>query len=192
LHNCGRRPGEPWYSHFELGGNHRLTEWSAAVALGGLDRLPGQLARREASASVLDTELATVDGLRPMVRDSRVDVHAHHLYLFRYDQEAFAGLDRNRFVAALRHHGIPASSGYPTPLYQQPVFADLRFDRRATGWSPERPATRYGELRLPVCERACADTVWLPQSLLLAPPAEMADVVAAVHEVRRAAIGAAP
>ncbi|MGH3763455.1 DegT/DnrJ/EryC1/StrS family aminotransferase [Actinophytocola sp.] len=189
LHNCGRRPSEPWYAHFELGANHRLTEWSAAVLLAGLDRLPGELARREANASYLDSELSTIDGVRPLGRDPRVDTHAHHLYLFRFDPAAFAGLDRDSFVAALRHHGIPASVGYPEPLYRQPVFARARFDHRATGWTPDNPLTRYGDLHLPVCERACAETVWLPQSLLLAPESEMADVVAAVRQIRRAATG---
>jgi dTDP-4-amino-4,6-dideoxygalactose transaminase len=191
LHNCGRRRDEPWYEHFELGGNHRLTEWSAAVLLAGLDRLPGEVARREACAARLDADLSTVEGIRPLGRDPRVDVHAHHLYLFRYDPAAFAGLDREWFVAALRHHGIPASTGYPAPLDRQPLFAQARFDRRATGWTPDNPATRYGELPLPVCERACARTVWLPHSLLLAPPDEMADVVAAVREIRHAATGEA-
>jgi dTDP-4-amino-4,6-dideoxygalactose transaminase len=191
LHNCGRRRGEPWFAHFELGHNHRLTEWSSAVLLAGLERLPGQVTRREASASYLDRDLSTIDGIRPLGRHPGVDVHAHHLYLFRYDPTAFAGLDRNGFVAALRHHGIPASAGYEEPLYRQLVFAEARFDRRATGWTPENPATRYDELRLPVCERACAETVWLPHSLLLAPPEEMADVVAAVRAVRDSVTGGA-
>jgi len=188
LHNCGRRRDEPWYAHFEPGGNHRLTEWSAAVLAAGLRRLPAQIERRTACAAVLDTELSTVDGIRPLGRDARADVHAHHLYLFRYDPAAFAGLDREWFVAALRHHGIPAATGYPAPLDRQPLFAQARFDRRATGWTPANPATRYGALPLPVCERACAETVWLPHSLLLAEPAEMADVVTAIREVQHSAV----
>lgn len=188
LHNCGRRRDEPWYAHFEPGGNHRLTEWSAAVLATGLRRLPGEIARRSACAAVLDAELSTVDGIRPLGRDARADVHAYHLYLFRYDPAAFAGLDREWFVAALRHHGIPAATGYPAPLDRQPLFAQARFDRRATGWTPANPATRYGALPLPVCERACTETVWLPHSLLLARPEEMTDVLTAVQEVQRSAV----
>jgi len=33
---------------------------------------------------------------------------------------------------------------------------------RATGWTRDNRATRYGDLPLPVCELACARTVWLP------------------------------
>lgn len=192
LHNCGRRRGEPWYRHFELGANHRLTEWAAAVLLAGLDRLPDQVARREECASYLDSELSAVEGLLPLARDPRVDTHAHHLYLFRYDPDGFGGLDRDAFVAAMNHHGIPAAAGYPAPLYRQPVFAQARFDHRATGWSAGNPGTSYGDLHLPACERACTHTVWLPQSLLLADPAEMADVVTAVREIQRAATGGTP
>ncbi|MEQ4203911.1 DegT/DnrJ/EryC1/StrS family aminotransferase [Actinopolymorpha sp. B17G11] len=189
LHNCGRRRTGAWYAHHRVGGNHRLTEWQAAILLAGLDRLPDQIARREECAAVLDQELAKVPGLRPLGRDRRASVHAHHLYLFRYDAAEFGGLSRDDFVAALVHHGIPASSGYPLPLYQQELFTEATFDRAATGWDAARASTRYADVRLPVCERACAETVWLPQNLLLAPVGEMADVLEAVRLVRRGATG---
>jgi dTDP-4-amino-4,6-dideoxygalactose transaminase len=37
--DCGRRPGEWFYSHFALGGNYRMTEWQGAVLLAQLDQL---------------------------------------------------------------------------------------------------------------------------------------------------------
>ncbi len=189
LHNCGRRRDGAWYAHHRLGGNHRLTEWQAAILLAGLDRLPDQVARREQCAAVLDRELAEIPGLRPLGRDPRASVHAHHLYLFRYDGGEFGGLSRDDFVAALVHHGIPASSGYPLPLYRQELFTEATFDRAATGWDPTRPLTSYADVRLPVCELACAETVWLPQQLLLAPVEEMADVLEAVRRIHRGATG---
>lgn len=182
--NCGRVPEGEWYEHHLLGENHRLTAVQAALLNAGLARLPAQIERREASAAVLDEELAGVEGIRPMRRDPKATVHAHHLYQFRYDGAAFGGLSRAEFVAALNAEGIPASPGYPVPLYRQPVFAARNFDLRATGWRSDEPATRYGELHLPACERACAEAVWLPQALLLAPPEEMADVVEAVRRVQ--------
>ena len=185
LHNCGRRRGGAWYAHHRLAGNHRLPEWQAAILLAGLTRLPDQIARRERAAAFLDRELAGIPGLRPLGRDPRASVHAYHLYQFRYDPREFGGLDRAGFVAGLVHHGIPAAEGYPLPLYRQELFADAAFDRQATGWDPNRPGTRYDKLRLEVCERACDEIVWLPHRLLLAPVAEMADVLEAVSAVRR-------
>lgn len=187
LHNCGRSPGGPWHEHQQLGGNYRLTEWQAAVLLAGLQRLPDQIVNRERCARILDAALAEIPGIRPLTRDPRTTVHAHHLYLFRYAPEAFGGMALADFVAALVRHGIPASQGYPVPLNRQPVLRDAAFDHRATGWSPDDPHTRYDRLHLPVCEGACAETVWLPHRLLLAPPEDMSDVVDAVEVVRQEA-----
>ena len=47
--------------------------------------------------------------------------NAYHLYMFRYDQAAFAGLSRDAFLKALRAEGIPASGGY-SPLNTEPVL----------------------------------------------------------------------
>jgi dTDP-4-amino-4,6-dideoxygalactose transaminase len=188
LHNCGRRRDGAWYAHHRLAGNHRLPEWQAAILLAGLRRLPDQVARREAAAAYLDRELAGIPGLRPLGRDPRATVHAYHLYQFRYDPDEFGGLDRAGFVAGLVHHGIPASAGYPLPLYRQELFARAAFDRQATGWDPNRAGTRYDSVRLEVSERACDEIVWLPHRLLLAPADEMADVLEAVSVVRRDAI----
>lgn len=182
--NCGRIPTGAWYEHHRFGENYRLTAMQAAVASAGLTRLPGQIRRREESAAWLDRELANIDGLTPMGRDPRATAHGYHLYQFKYDADGFGGISREEFVSALKAEGIPASIGYPIPLYQQPVFKERRFDVRATGWDGANPATRYDQLHLPVCERACAETVWLPHSLLLAPPEEMGDVVTAVRRVQ--------
>ncbi|HEY8373638.1 MAG TPA: DegT/DnrJ/EryC1/StrS family aminotransferase [Pseudonocardiaceae bacterium] len=190
LRNCGRRVGGAWYEHFRLGGNWRLTAFQAALLSVGLTRLPEQVERREAAAAVLDTELARIEGIRPLRRDPRATVHAHHLYLFRYDAEAFGGLSLDDFCTALQREGIPATPGYPCPLNEQPVFAEQQFDTAATGWNPDHPATRFDRLDLPVTRRACAETVWLPHNVLLAPAEEMADVVAAVEKVQRAQRGA--
>ncbi|MGW5198603.1 DegT/DnrJ/EryC1/StrS family aminotransferase [Streptomyces spiralis] len=185
IRNCGRAEGGAWYDHHRFGGNWRLTAFQAALLSAGLERLPRQVARREECAAHLDQHLAGIEGIRPLRRDPRATTHAHHLYLFRYDAEAFGGLPLDAFTQALRHEGIPAMTGYPRPLNRQPLFAERRFDQRATGWRPEYPPTRFDRLDLPVCERACGETVWLPHHVLLAPPGEMSDVVEAVDVVRR-------
>lgn len=185
LHNCGRSRTGAWYEHFGLGGNYRLTEFQSALLLAGLDRLPEQIARREAGARFLDRELARIEGLRPLPRDPRATAHAHHLYLFRYDATAFAGLGRDRFVAALRAEGVPASVGYPVPLNLQPLFVNRAFDTRATSYDPAYAPTRFEQLDLPVCRRACDETVWLTQNVLLGGEDDLADLVAAARKVRQ-------
>src|SRR5690606_8381823 len=58
IHNVGRVPGGEWYQHERLGSNLRMTEWQAAVLLAQLERLPEQLALREANARYLAERLA--------------------------------------------------------------------------------------------------------------------------------------
>lgn len=183
LHNCGRAKDGVWYEHYVLGGNFRMTEFQGAMLLTQLDRLPDQIRRREASAGILDAALAAIPGLRPARRDPRVDTHAYHLYLFRYDAAEFGGMDRDRFVDALRAEGIPANIGYPIPLNKQPLFVNRAFDRRATGYDDAYPATRFEALDLPICEAACRETVWLPQTVLLGDESDMADVIDAITKI---------
>lgn len=186
LHNCGRTVGGEWYEHHRLGGNYRMTEFQSTLLLTQLARLPEYVARREAAANYLDREIATISGLRPMTRDPRATMHAHHLYMFRYDAEAFGGVDHYDFVDALRAEGIPAIVGYPIPLTRQPVFAKHIFDHRATGFDPNYAPTQYANQHLPVTEAACNQTVWLTQNMLLGTDADMQDIMTAIHKVRAA------
>ncbi|RME51867.1 MAG: DegT/DnrJ/EryC1/StrS family aminotransferase, partial [Caldilineae bacterium] len=166
--NCGRGEGGPWYAHPNLGSNLRLSGWQAAVLLAGLERLDEELSRRMASARRLRSFLEEVDGLTPQAWDSRADAHAHHIFIMRYDQARFGDLPREQFILALRAEGIPASPGYPIPLYQQPPLA--------------APFSRVTPC--PNTEQLCQETVWLGQNVLLAEPEEMDDIAAAILKVR--------
>lgn len=184
IHNCGRAVDGQWYEHHRLGENYRITEFQAALLRAQMTRLPEHLARRDANGRLLDRALAGIEGIRPVGRDARVDVHAYHLYQFRYDPEAFGGLNRAAFIERLRAEGIPCGMSYPIPLNHQPIFTERAFDVIATGYDPSYPPTRFERLDLPVTERACAETVWLPQMVLLGEPADVNDVVAAVVQVQ--------
>jgi dTDP-4-amino-4,6-dideoxygalactose transaminase len=183
LHHCGRSRERPWYEHERLGGNHRLTEMQAALLLAQLDGAPARADRRERSAALLDQGLTDTPGLTPMHRDERCTRHAYHLYQLRYDPRGFGGVPRERFIAALCAEGVPASAGYGRPLDRQPVFAQRRFDQRATGYDPDYPPTRFGELDLPHTQRLCEQAVWIPQHVLLGSDDDCADVLAAVRKV---------
>jgi dTDP-4-amino-4,6-dideoxygalactose transaminase len=187
IHHCGRSRTGQWYEHGILGGNYRLTELQAAVLLLQLKNLADETSRRNQGAATLDTLLHGVDGLEPVGRDARCTSHGFHLYQLWYDAEAFDGLSRRGFVEAMRAEGIPASTGYGVPLDRQGVFADLRFDRIATGYDPDYPPTRYGTLDLPNTWRFCREAVWLPQYVLLADDHDLADVATAAAKVKASA-----
>jgi dTDP-4-amino-4,6-dideoxygalactose transaminase len=182
LHNVGRIRTGAWYQHELLGGNERITAFQAALLLAQLERLPDQMARREAGAAYLDRELADIEGIHPLWRDPRVTGHAHHLYIFRYDAAAFGSMARDQFVATLRAEGIPCSAGY-RPLYREAAI-------RASVASIQRALDRTDaplDVSLPETERACAEGVWLPQNLLLGAPEDLRDVVTAIQKIQRAA-----
>ena len=63
--DCGRRPGEWFYSHFALGGNYRMTEWQAAMLLAQLERFPQQHRTRNENALYLNAELSKLPGVFP-------------------------------------------------------------------------------------------------------------------------------
>src|SRR5436309_12729652 len=54
VHDCGRMPGEWFYSHFIYGSNYRLSEWQGAVLSAQLTRLDEQTAHRHENSRLLD------------------------------------------------------------------------------------------------------------------------------------------
>jgi dTDP-4-amino-4,6-dideoxygalactose transaminase len=166
--NQGRSPQGAWYEHENLGSNLRMTAWQAGILMAQLERFDAQLERRMENARRLHAILEEIDGPQPMRWDARADHHAHHLFMMRYDPERFAGVPRERFVAALKAEGVPCSTGYAIPLYQQPPL-DERHSRI---------------LACPVSEQACREAIWLTQSILLAEPAEMDHIAEAMVKIR--------
>jgi dTDP-4-amino-4,6-dideoxygalactose transaminase len=184
LRHCGRKKDGPWYAHYMMSGNFRLTEWQSSVLHRQLERYPAQLERRDANGRFLDAGLAEIEGVSPLVRDPRATVHAYHLYQFRYDAAGFGGMSRDEFISRVQAEGIPVSAGYPLPLYRQPLFVDRAFDTVATGYDPGYAPTQYDRLHLPVVEEACASGVWIGQNVLLDDEEGMNDIVTAIRKVQ--------
>lgn len=167
IHHGRERNGD-WYRHPQLGSNLRITGWQAAVLNAQLERLDEQIEHRQRSARSLRA-LLVESGVRPLDWDERADVHAHHLFVLRYHADAFGNVDRRTFVEALRAEGIPCSTGYPAPLYDQPPLA---------------PA--HGRVTpCPVAVQACREAIWLSHPLLLASPDDIADIPTAIARIRR-------
>ncbi len=180
LHTCGRYPESAWYEHRLLGGNYRMNEFQAALLSAQFKRLEEQVQRREVNGLLLNKELAKIPGIRPMARGHGETRHGYHLYIFRYDPDAFDGLSRQTFMNALNAEGVPCSAGYDRPLYRQPVFLEHAF-------GPYAPAgvlyPDYARVSCPVSERACRESCWLAHSLLLGDEGDMQDIAAAVAKV---------
>ncbi len=181
IRNCGRIRDEAWYRHELLGDNYRMTEWQAAVLLAQLTRMASLARRREANAMYLAERLADVEGVISQRRDAKVTQHAYHLFIARYNPEAFDGLPRAHFLAALRAEGIPCSSGYGTPLYAMPAIQHGIARLKRALDHEEKPV-----VHCPVTERACAEEgMWFAQTMFLGDQRDMDDIVAAIHKVQR-------
>jgi dTDP-4-amino-4,6-dideoxygalactose transaminase len=186
---AGREKGHPWYEFHRLGWNYRITEFQSAILLEQLKRLERQNQRRMENARYLDERLNKINGIRPLVWDERATKHSHHIYIFRYDAQAFKGLQRDRFVEALVAEGVPAFTGYTFPLYANPMFLNKDFypggyPLTCREYDRDIDFEDFAEL-CPVTERACySESVWLEHRLLLGSKADMDDIINAVAKVK--------
>ncbi len=178
--HIGRIPGRPFYEHHYVGWNFRMTEFEAAVLLVQLERLEEQTVRREENAKFLDKELRNIDGIRPLRRESYMTRISWHGYSFRYEQDAFGGVSRDRFLQALNAEGVRAFEGYSHPLYKNPLFIERRFGRIAEIIKfPD-----YRSVYCPNSERLCQEHVILDHAMLLGTTEDMQDIVGAVEKIR--------
>lgn len=181
----GRVPRGIWYEHFINGSTFRMTEMQGALLRSQLTRLKEQTARRDINGRFLDEELAKIDGISPMQRDADQELHPHHLYMFRYDESAF-GFPKSTFVERLIAEGVPVSPGYGIPLHEQPVFSGTNLLPVFASYNaPHRDACNYQNVDNPVTQKACdSEAIFMSQSILLAEPEEMQDIVDAIVKVR--------
>lgn len=162
LRDAGPSPNGP-----TLTPEARMTEDQAAGGLAQLGQAEVLASMRERGASFLSMALAEVEGLQPLERRAGTSRHAYHLFVIRYDPGAFSGLSRRAFLMAMNAEGIPVQPGWPCPLYRLPAFAKL----------PPPISTE-------AAETACAQTIWLPQNILLADHEDILDVVRAAEKIR--------
>jgi len=183
LHNCGRLPEGRWYEHHLPGSNYRMTEFQAAILLVQLERYDEHIERRMSNARYLTAHLSRIDGIKPLRDDERVTRNSYHLYIFRFDPEAFGGASKAAFAEALRAEGIPVSVGYSRPLYREP-YLDY-FKRCPLSCPYYGRHMDYSRVKLPVAERASyREGLWLPQYVLLGSREDMDDIIAAFEKLR--------
>ena len=183
--NCGRTKGKPFYEHFLLGSNLRMTELQAAILLGQLGRLKGQTLKRERNAACLDKDLKDIPGIALIKKDRRVTRRSFHMYNLRFLKEKWDGISRKRFLEALGAEGIPVWAGYQTPLYKNPLFS-----RKGSGpkFCPAScpyygKKVDYQSIVCPNTETICEESCWIFHPNLLAGKNDMQDIVRAFWKV---------
>lgn len=164
----------------------RWTEYQAAIGLAQLERLEGQTEKRNQNAAYLRDKIKTVPGIVPYRLYDNVTRAAFHLFAFRYQKDAFKGLSRADFIAAMNAEGIPCMDGY-SPLnkmpYLQNAFQSKNFKRMYP--ARELDIRAYNERnQCPVNDKLCdEEAVWLFQSVLLAERTDMDDISNALEKV---------
>jgi perosamine synthetase len=185
FHNCGRAVGKfQGNGCFTRGGNYRMTQFQGALLLAQLDQLTRQTARRRESADYLNAELAKIPGITPaqLPPNSR---GVYHLYPFRYDATRFNGLARDGFLRALNAEGVSAHAGYKEQYLEgllDETIASRGYQRLFSAARLKAYRESFNDLK---GNRAtCANTVVLPQTVLLADRAGVDHIVEAVAKIQ--------
>jgi len=114
------------YHHTILGYNYRMTEASAAVGLVQLRKLDGLNRRRNENASLLTKGIEKIPGLTPPYVNDDVK-HVFHQYIIKVEKDY--PLERNKLAEHLRKRGIGVAVHYSTPIYKQPLYKRLGYEK---------------------------------------------------------------
>ena len=177
------RDGKRGPGYFENGANLRMTEFQGALLLEQLTRVEAESQIREQNAAYLTERLEAIPGIHPAKGYDGTTRNAYHLYMFRYDPEAFSGMPRSRFQEALRAEGVPTYSGY-TPLNKQPFLKETLYSRGYLNvYGKETIDDYFNRIECPENDRLCTEAVWLLQNMLLGPRSDMEDIANAIEKI---------
>jgi len=183
VHDCGRMPGEWFYSHFIYGSNYRLSEWQGAILNVQLGRLEEQTIHRHRNGRQLDKLFAEIPGITPQKCDPRCTRNGQYAYIFHFDSKQFAGISTENFIAALNAEGIPTQASYP-PLHELDCFRSSEY-RKCLSGSQATEKHDFLQQRFPQTQRAAWETVWIPQFALLGDDEDMREIAQSIQKIQR-------
>ena len=170
------------------GSNLRMTEFQAAILHSQMERLDEQVERRSANAAYLDKVLADVPGVNPARLYEGTTHSAYHLYMLRYEPEAFAGMSKARFIEAIQAEGVPLSGGYH-PLNHDSFLENTFATRPFKAIYSDKEMARWRmRNQTPVNDRLCREAFWFGQTTLLAEKKDMEQIAEAFGKVQRFAV----
>jgi dTDP-4-amino-4,6-dideoxygalactose transaminase len=183
VHDCGRMPGEWFYSHFIYGSNYRLSEWQGAVLNVQLGRLDEQTLHRHRQGRVLDKLFSQMPGITPQKCDPRCTRNGQYAYIFHVNGKELAGISTENFIAALNAEGIPTQASYP-PLHELDCFRNGEY-RKCLSGTQATEKHDFLQQKFPHTQRAAWETVWIPQFALLGDEEDMNEIAAAMRKIQR-------
>jgi L-glutamine:2-deoxy-scyllo-inosose/3-amino-2,3-dideoxy-scyllo-inosose aminotransferase len=184
LRNCGRGYKGDMTNAIQ-GGNCRLTEWQAALLLGGLKRMDQQVKLRDENAIYLNSLLARIPGILPMRRRKEVTQQSYFNFAFRLDVDQLDGLTNKEFVPALNAElSVPEALEPPyDPLNDCGLYKP--HTKRRHKISPEFwKAINPRRFKLPVCTEANQKSGLVVHHMaLMGAKQDMEDIASAVAKV---------
>ena len=183
VHDCGRMPGQWFYSHYINGSNYRLSEWQGAVFSAQLKRLDSQTQRRHQNARLLDKLLSQIPGITPQQLDPRCTRNGHYAYIFHVDAKHFSGANTENLIQAVNAEGIPNQASYP-PVHALDVFQNGEYRKRLSG-AQATEAHGFLKAQYPVTHRAAWETIWIPQPALLGDEEDIQEIAAAWSKIQK-------
>ena len=148
----GRSRDGQKYMHYVPTGNHRMSEFAAAVLLAQLSRVEEQTETRYRNGEYFAGELERIEGISALKRDPRITKRGYYFYLLRYDSSKWGDVHRDKFMAALKAEGIRCSKAHNEPLYQLPAFRNIKKGCPITCSEYGREVD-YSQVHCPVAER---------------------------------------
>jgi L-glutamine:2-deoxy-scyllo-inosose/3-amino-2,3-dideoxy-scyllo-inosose aminotransferase len=166
---------------YQVGGNFRLSEIAAALALVGIERFPAQAKERETMADYMDESLSEIPGLRVLKRDPRHTTRSFYRYIVAIDPKEF-GMEHDLFVGALDAEGIECWTGYEA-MHNYTLFQPQKSKLAVPNAFPEY--FDFKNMDLPEAERACEhEAVWLDESIFRAGARGVDDAVMAIKKIQ--------
>jgi perosamine synthetase len=173
------------FQYASTGANLRLTEFQAGILLSQMTRLEQQSRARSENGKYLTSMLKEIPGISPAKEYPGQTNNAYHLYMFRFDSKAFAGMPREKFLKALSAEGIPASGGY-SPLNRQPFLTTAISSRGYKRLFSEKRLKQWVEQnQCPANDRLCSEAVWFTQNMLIGARSDMDQIADAVRRIQK-------
>ena len=184
--DLGRIPGGGKYEHYTPAGNFRMTEFQGALLVAGLARLDEQTEIRHRNGEYLAQELERIGGIPALKRDPRVTKRGYYFYFLRYQAQEWAGVHRDKFVAALNAEGIPCGTAHNQPLYKNPLFANMSFGRTGCPVLCPHHGERvdYSKVSCPQAERVYEEEVVALGKDFLMDRANVDKVLEAIKKIK--------
>lgn len=166
------------------GSNFRMQQVQALVLMSQLQRNKSDDEIRQANAKYLNSKLKEIPGIIPYKMTDPSNKSAFHLYPFRFIQEKFGNVTKQKFIQACNAEGIPANGGYGTQnkdgLFEE-AFASKGYKRlyseaRLKQWRDEN-------LHLPGNDQLCKEAVVFTQNILLGSKKDMEDIVNGITKI---------